>query len=84
MPGVAWITVSVENIPRSRTMLYQMFMLTYLSSDVFAPVEIGILTSTNHGGQLARLPVSKCKFTEFLRQFTRCCVLYFVIGRNEI
>ena len=41
-----------------RTTLYQMFMPTYLSSDMFAPLEIGILTSTNHGGQVAHLPVN--------------------------
>ena len=41
-----------------RTTLNQMFMPTYLSSNVFALLEICILTSTNHGGQVARLPVS--------------------------
>ena len=32
-----------------RTTLNQMFMPTYLSSNVFATLEICILTSTNHG-----------------------------------
>ena len=65
-----------------RTLYHALPKPTYLSRDVFAPLEIGILTYTNHGGHLARLPVNK--FTEFLPQFTRCCVLYFVIGRIKI
>ena len=76
MPGVAWVTGSVENIPRSRTTLYQMFMPTYLSSDVFAPLEIGILTSTNHGGQLARLPVSYASSLRFSTVQTLLCALF--------
>ena len=41
-----------------RTTLNQMFMPAYLSSNVFAPLQICILTSTNHVGQVAQLPVS--------------------------
>ena len=48
-----------------RTTLYQMFMPTYLSSDVFAPLEIGILTFTNHGGQVAWVPVSYASSLSF-------------------
>ena len=77
MPGVAWITGSVENIPRIRTMLYHMFMLTYLSSDVFAPLEIGILTSTNHGGQVERLPVSYASSLSFCD--SSHFVVYFIL-----
>ena len=44
----------------------QMFMPTYyLSSNVIAPLEICILTSTNHGGQVARLPVSYASSLSF-------------------
>ena len=79
MPGVVRVTGSVENIPRrpSRTTLYQMFMPTYLSSDVFAPLEIGILTSTNHGGQLARLPVSYASSLRFFH--SSHIVVYFIL-----
>ena len=58
MSCVALVTGSVENIPQlassrmrhgtragyRRTTLNQMFMPTYLSSNVFAPLEICILT----------------------------------------
>ena len=59
---------------------YDMFMPTYyLSSNVIAPLEICILTSTNHGGQVARLPVFATVHTLLCRS-----LLYFVIGRIEI
>ena len=50
--------LALDIIGERFTTLYQMSKPTYLSRDVFAPLEIGILTSINHGGHLARLPVS--------------------------
>ncbi len=98
MPCVAWVTGSVENIPRAavdlslivrsrmrhgtrtgyrRTTINQMFMPTYLSSNVFAPLEICILTSTNHGGQVARLPVSYASSPSFCH--SSHVVVYFIL-----
>ena len=54
----------------------QMFMPTYLSSNVFAPLEICILTSTNHGGQVARLPVSYAGSLSFCH--SSHVVVYFI------
>ena len=50
--------LALDIIGERFTTLYQMSKPTYLSRDVFAPLEIGILTYINHGGHLARLPVS--------------------------
>ena len=60
-----------------RTTLNQMFMPTYLSSNVFAPLEICILTSTNHGGQMARLPVSYASSPSFCH--SSHVVVYFIL-----
>ena len=60
-----------------RTTLNHMFMPTYLSSNVFAPLEICILTSTNHGGQVARLPVSDESSLSFCR--SSYVVVYFIL-----
>ena len=50
--------LALDIIGERFTTLYHMSKPTHLSLDVFAPLEIGILTYINHGGQVARLPVS--------------------------
>ena len=60
-----------------RTTLYQMFMPTYLSSDVFGPLEIG--TSTNHGGQVAQLPVSYASSLSFCHSLHVVVYMYFIL-----
>ena len=69
--------LALDIIGERFTTLYQMSKPTYLSHDVFAPLEIGILTYINHGGHLARLPVSYYKFTEFFATVhTLLCTLF--------
>ena len=57
--------------------LYQMSKPTYVSRDVFAPMEIGILTYINHGGHLARLPVSYTSSLSFCH--SSHVVVYFIL-----
>ena len=56
--------------------LYQMFKPTYLSSDMFAQLEIGILTNINHGEQVARLKVSYIQVHFFCHSSH---VVYFIL-----
>ena len=60
-----------------RTTLYQMSKPTYLSRDVFAPLEIGILTYINHGEQVAWLPVSYTSSLSFCH--SSHVVVYFIL-----
>ena len=56
------------------TMLYQMSKPTYLSRDMFAPLEIGHI---NHGGQVARLPVSYTSSLSFCH--SSHVIVYFIL-----
>ena len=59
------------------TTLYQMSKPTYLSRGVFASLEIGILTYINHGGHVARLPVSYTSSLSFCH--SSHVVVYFIL-----
>ena len=69
--------LALDIIGERFTTLYQMSKPTYLSRDVFAPLEIGILTYINHGGHLARLPVSYTSSLSFCH--SSHVVVYFIL-----
>ena len=69
--------LSLDIIGECFTTLYQMSKPTYLSRDVFALLEIGILTYINHGGQVARLPVSYTSSLSFCH--SSHVVVYFIL-----
>ena len=68
--------LALDIIGERFTTLYQMSKPTYLSRDVFAPLEIGILTYINHGGHLARLSVSYTSSLSFCH--SSHVVVYFI------
>ena len=67
--------LALDIIGERFTTLYQMSKPTYLSRDVFAPLEIGILTYINHGGHLA--PVSYTSSLSFCH--SSHVVVYFIL-----
>ena len=69
--------LALDIIGERFTTLYQMSKPTYLSRDVFAPLEIGILTYINHGDHLARLPVSYTSSLSFCH--SSHVVVYFIL-----
>ena len=69
--------LALDIIGERFTTLYQMSKPTYLSRDVFAPLEIGISTYINHGGHLARLPVSYTSSLSFCH--SSHVVVYFIL-----
>ena len=72
--------LALDIIGERFTMLYQMSKPTYLSRDVFASLEIGILTYINHGGHLARLPVSYTSSLSFCHSSHVVVLLvYFIL-----
>ena len=72
--------LALDIIGERFTMLYQMSKPTYLSRDVFASLEIGILTYINHGGQVARLPVSYTSSLSFCHSSHVVVLLvYFIL-----
>ena len=69
--------LALDIIGEHFTTLYQMSKPTYLSRGVFAPLEIGILTYINHGGHVARLPVSYTSSLSFCH--SSHVVVYFIL-----
>ena len=69
--------LALDIIGERFTTLYQMSKPTFLSRDVFAPLEIGILTYINHGGHLAWLPVSYTRSLSFCH--SSHVVVYFIL-----
>ena len=72
--------LALDIIGERFTTLYQMSKPTYLSRDVFASLEIGILTYINHGEQVARLPVSYTSSLSFCHSsHVVVLVVYFIL-----
>ena len=72
--------LALDIIGERFTTLYQMSKPTYLSRDVFASLEIGILTYINHGGQVAWLPVSYTSSLSFCHSSHVVVLLvYFIL-----
>ena len=69
--------LALDIIGERFTTVDQMSKPTYLSRDVFAPLEIGILTYTNHGGKVAWLPVSYTSSPSFCH--SSHVVVYFIL-----
>ena len=71
--------LALDIIGERFTTLYQMSKPTYLSRDVFAPLEIGILTYINHGGHLARLPLPVSYTSSLSFCHSPHVVVYFIL-----
>ena len=69
--------LALDIIGERFTTLYKMSKPTYLSCDVFAPLEIGILTYIYHGGHLARLPFTYTSSLSFCH--SSHVVVYFIL-----